>query len=113
MGQVPARAVGEEHKMSTSDDEFGRKLLDIPFEHSPNNYTLILTDIVRDKLKAIIDTENLQEHIYRLEISARGILLFEGYDGLEFGTISKAFALPHDFVRKYIKDDMCVISKDW
>lgn len=57
--------------------------------------------------------EDIQDDIQSVQIKFDNVLLFEGFDGVECGTISKKIDLPSDFVRKYINDDFCNISNDW
>lgn len=51
-------------------------------------------------------------YIQSIEIKENGVLLFKGYDGVEFGTISKKISIPEWFKEKYIPDT-CIISSDW
>jgi len=60
-----------------------------------------------------ITNGGFQNYIHFAEIRHGSQLLFQGFDGVEFGTISKQVSLPKDFVLKYINDNICTISKDW
>lgn len=51
-------------------------------------------------------------YIQKIEIKQNNVLLFEGFDGIEFGIISKTVILPDWFKIKYISD-VCTISKEW
>lgn len=77
-------------------------------------FTVIKLDAEHKKIliKRILDGE-VHEYFQRVEIRDGDKLLFEGYDGVEFGIISKDVALPADFARKHINQDSCNISADW
>lgn len=51
-------------------------------------------------------------YIQSIEIKEKGEVLFKGYDGVEYGTISKKIFIPEWFREKYIPDT-CVVSFDW
>lgn len=55
----------------------------------------------------------IEGYIQSLEILVNDKKFFEGYDGMEYGTISKEILLPQEFKRKYIEGDMCTISTEW
>lgn len=55
----------------------------------------------------------IEEYFHSVEIKLDDKLLFEGYDGIEFGTISNTIKLPEWFREKYIKAEMCNISNEW
>lgn len=72
-----------------------------------------LTDSNKKKIIEKVTTQNIEEDFQSIEIRHKNQLLFEGYDGMEYGTISKAFKLPIWFIEKYIKSEMCGVSKEW
>lgn len=51
-------------------------------------------------------------YIQNMQVKKDGILLFEGFDGVEFGTISKTILIPEWFKEKYIPDT-CTVSMEW
>lgn len=51
-------------------------------------------------------------YIQKIEIKENGILLFEGFDGVEYGTISNKVSIPKWFKERYIPDT-CLISTHW
>lgn len=51
-------------------------------------------------------------YIQKIEIKENGILLFEGFDGVEYGTISKKIFIPEWFKEQYIPDT-CIVSSEW
>lgn len=70
---------------------------------SKENKELLIQEIINN---------DIQDHIHSIEIRNNGQLLFEGFDGVEFGTISKHINLPVDF-SKYITEEICTISNEW
>ena len=60
-----------------------------------------------------ITNENIQEDIQSIEIRLDNLLLLEGYDRLEYFTVSKALKLPDCLFEKYINEDVFNVSKDW
>jgi hypothetical protein len=60
-----------------------------------------------------ITNENIQEDIQSIEIRLDDLLLLEGYDGLEYFTISKTLKLPDCLYEKYLYEDVFNISMDW
>lgn len=51
-------------------------------------------------------------YIQKIEIKKNNQLLFEGYDGVQFGILSKHVILPHWFCNKYNNENF-IISEDW
>jgi hypothetical protein len=61
----------------------------------------------------IIEKEGIESYFQSVEIRFNNQLLFEAYDGLEYGEISKTIILPHKFTEDYIEGGLCIISQDW
>ncbi|WP_418264584.1 hypothetical protein [Flavobacterium faecale] len=72
-----------------------------------------LDNLNRKLLINCILSENIQEDLQSIEIKKDDELLFEGFDGVEYGTISNKLKLTEDYIKKYINDDFCNISNDW
>lgn len=51
-------------------------------------------------------------YIQNIEIRENGALLFKGFDGVEYGTLSKKLFIPEWFKEKYMPDT-CLISSEW
>lgn len=51
-------------------------------------------------------------YIQKIEIKKDGILLFEGFDGCDYGVISKYVDIPEWFKEKYIPNT-CMVSSLW
>ncbi len=50
-------------------------------------------------------------YIQYIEINKNGVLLFTGFDGAEYGVISKSVFIPEWFKIKYVSD-ICMISSE-
>jgi hypothetical protein len=72
-----------------------------------------LTETNRTILLNASKDQDIQHFFQSIAVRYKATLIFEGYDGMEYGLISKNFSLPDDFKQKYVKGDMCGISKDW
>ncbi|MCR9016202.1 hypothetical protein [Aquiflexum gelatinilyticum] len=68
---------------------------------------LIKKEFVGEELKS-----SFSVYIQNIEIKKNGILLFKGYDGVEYGVISKKISIPVWFKEKYVPE-ICLISADW
>ena len=69
-----------------------------------------------DNKNFIIDKfqkETIVEYFNSIEIKEGKKLLFEGFDGIESGTISKTVNIPNWFKEKYKEDWTYSISKEW
>lgn len=51
-------------------------------------------------------------YIQKIEIKKNEGVLFEGYDGMEYGIISARIFVPQWFKKRYIPD-ICIVSSDW
>lgn len=56
---------------------------------------------------------SIDEYIQSLDILVDGKKIFEGYDGMEYGLISKDVQLSPEFKEKYIDGNMCGVSREW
>lgn len=48
----------------------------------------------------------------KIEIRQNGVLLFEGFDGCVYGTISKNAIIPKWFKEKHFPEN-CTLSNEW
>lgn len=55
---------------------------------------------------------SFSRYIQYIEINKNGVLLFTGFDGVEYGVISKTVSIPEWFKVKYVPDT-CMISSEW
>lgn len=84
------------------------------FENTDYDYYKLLSLDETNK-KTVLRQEletSFSIYIQSIEIKENGVLLFEGFDGVEYGTISKHILIPNWFKEKYIPDT-CVVSSDW
>jgi hypothetical protein len=51
-------------------------------------------------------------YLQKIEIRENGILLFEGFDGCEYGIISKKVIIPEWFKEKYVPE-ICMVANEW
>lgn len=72
-----------------------------------------LTALNRNTLIERILNSDIEDDFQSIEIRLDDNLLFEGYDGMQYGTITSKLELPTWFVKKYIENDLCNISNSW
>ena len=53
------------------------------------------------------------EYFQNIQIKVEDGLLFEGYDGIEFGIISKSINIPLWFKEEYVLTGLCRVSDEW
>lgn len=95
---------------STENSEFINLVTQSPFAYYNQ---IILTPSNKKSLIKIIINQNIEEWFHSIEMRFNYVLLFEGYDGMEYGTISKNLQLTDLFINNFIKKEMCTVSKDW
>ncbi|SEH89699.1 hypothetical protein SAMN02927937_02006 [Paenimyroides aquimaris] len=74
-----------------------------------------LINLTEENKKDFIDEElnnSIGNFIQNIQIRKGDSLLFEGYDGVEYGVISKHLIIPDWFIKKYVPDT-CTISNEW
>lgn len=79
----------------------------------PYYHQVILSLLNKEALIKIVKDEKVQEYFQSMEITTNNKLNFEGYDGMEYGTISKDIKLTDNFIRDYVDEHMCVVSEKW
>jgi hypothetical protein len=60
-----------------------------------------------------IETHPVLQFFQNIEIKNGEVLLFQGFDGVEVGILSKNVKTPEWFNEKYIITGDCTLSKDW
>jgi len=60
-----------------------------------------------------ITVESLEEYIQSAKIKYNGELLFEAYDGFEYGILSKRFNIENSILKEIVVQGNCTISKEW
>jgi len=78
-----------------------------------NSKSIKLDGKIKEKFIERIINYSIIEYFHRVEIRNNNKLLFEGYDGIEYGLISKSIIIPEWFIEKHIKSENCIISEDW
>ena len=76
-------------------------------------HQVILSPTNKKTIIEIIKDEEIEADFQSIEIRHNGKLYFEGYDGMQFGTISKELEFPENFIKNYIDSDMCSIAAEW
>ncbi len=67
----------------------------------------------KEILNKIIEVENCEKYFQSVEIKINNKLIFEGYDGMVYGTISKDLQLPNSFIKAHKENEMYIVSKEW
>ena len=98
-------------KMTTTKDDFDELLSGVSVSFDGIHYVINLND--RNNINKLIYDTNFPEYVVDMEIWFEDRLLFEGYDNLEYGKISKNISLPKDFISNYVEDETCMISSQW
>jgi hypothetical protein len=81
-----------------------------PFEYFKQ---VILTSPNKELLSNIVSIENIEAYFQNIEIKFNNKLLFEGYDGMEYGIVSKDLELPEQFISTHLTKEMYSIAKEW
>lgn len=53
------------------------------------------------------------QYFQSIQLKQDSKLLFEAYDGVEYGIVSKDVIIPDWFNTVYISDGTCIVSKNW
>ena len=72
-----------------------------------------INKIVKQEIIKRIKNFPITQYFQSIVIYINDIKIFEGYDGFEYGIISKNLSLPSWFKTKHIITENCSISKDW
>lgn len=56
---------------------------------------------------------SISAYFQNIQIKSDNKLLFQGFDGVEFGTLSKTIFTPQWFKEKYILTELCIVSGEW
>jgi len=100
-------------RIVTTDDYFEKKIPHTSFQREENSIIVVLNPENKENLSIAVNEKNIEDYIERIEIRLNGGLLFEGYDSMEYGIISKKIELNKEFIINYIKGDMCEVSESW
>ena len=64
-------------------------------------------------LKSLIAESLIVEEFNSVTIEHNEHRIFEGWDGMEIGEVSKTLILPNWFEEKYIASGYCILSASW
>jgi hypothetical protein len=97
----------------SNEENFPSKLRNLHFHFLNGAYQVDLDESNQKILLEWNENDDFLDFVERLEIVKGDKLLFEGYDGMEFGTISKYVDIKEAFRKHYINGDSCIISENW
>ena len=107
---VPDNSVCFIQLPSNENPDFLNLMTLSPFEYYKQ---IILTPSNKESIIKVIEAENVEEYFQSIEIRFNEKLLFEGYDGIKYGTISRSLQLTDRFIYNFINEEMCIISEEW
>ena len=74
---------------------------------------IILSKENKLKLKKVLLENEIEEQFQNVTIEKESKKIFESFDGMEIGELSKSVIVPNWFFAKYIETEYCIISEDW
>lgn len=80
-------------------------------DYDQNKYLQFDKSIKNIIIRQEIET-SFSKYLNRMQIRINGILVFEGFDGIEYGVISQKVNIPKWFADLYVPDT-CMISSKW
>ena len=95
---------------SLENDVIQKMMTDTEFDY----YQLVRLN--KSNKKPFIEAVMIGEvvnYFHSMEIKADGKLLFEGYDGIEFGILSNTIIIPEWFTQTYVLTGDCTVSTEW
>jgi hypothetical protein len=60
-----------------------------------------------------IKKTSAHDYFHNIQIKISNKLLFEGYDGVEYGILSNSINIPDWFKKEYIIENVCTVSSEW
>ncbi len=107
---LPEHVVCYVQAPSLEDDVFLKMTSKTEYDY----YSLIHLDKTnKEILIRQILSHSIDKYFQNIQLKLNDKLLFEGYDGIEFGIISNSINIPEWFINEYIIKEGCIISKDW
>jgi hypothetical protein len=74
---------------------------------------IYLNEYNKEKFIERIKEASVNAYIQHIEIRFNNKLLFEGYDGVEYGIFSKEYSLPQTFIEQYFNKGFYNVSVNW
>lgn len=95
---------------SLENDVLQKMMVDSEFDY----YQLVRLNKVNKQLfiDAILIDSTIA-HFQNIQIRSNGNLLFQGYDGIDYGILSNSVTIPEWFAQAYVVTGDCMISKEW
>jgi hypothetical protein len=97
---------------STSNKVILSMMIDSEFPY----YKLVrLSQSNKDEFINELLNSSVGDEFHSYEIKQNNKLLFQGYDGVDFGVLSMTVVVPEWFKKKHMvmDDEMCMISNEW
>lgn len=74
---------------------------------------IVLNSENKEKFKNLLLRSEIEGQFHNIIIEEEEVKIFEGFDGMEIGEVSKTLNLPNWYLDKYIKTKYCNIAKNW
>ena len=74
---------------------------------------IVLNSQNKEKFKNLLLRSEIEGQFHNIIIEKDEEKIFEGFDGMEIGEVSKTLNLPNWYLDKYIKTKYCNIAKNW
>ncbi len=77
-------------------------------------YKLIkVNKLNKNNIIKLINVRDIIQYFQHIELRNNNEILFQGFDGVEFGIISKLIRIPEWFSVNFINTGECSLSNDW
>ena len=110
INQIP---LGLKINLVSNHEEILSKLQNLDLLKENNIYCFFLTKSSKAIFNNLEPSNDIFDFIEKVEIYNETKLIFEGYNGMEFGCFSKYFKLPRAFVEEYKDKDLYTTSDTW
>jgi len=107
---VPDNSICYVQAPSLENSELLALLSESPYKYYKQ---VILSPSNKSLFCKIVSKEGVEIYFQSIEIKFNNDLLFKGYDGMDYGTISKRIELPAEFVNTHFPKEMYNVSQDW
>jgi len=74
---------------------------------------VVLSSENKQKIKKLLLSSELENQFQNVTIEKEEEKIFEGFDGMEIGTISKKLNLPNWYVEKYVETKYCAFAEEF
>lgn len=109
---VPDYSIWKIHGTTDQFDSLTVLFKDLEVRREDAFLVIELTKDKKEKIRQLINSDQIDELIIHMEFWLGDKKIFEGYDYLIYGSIAPEFSLKNNFKTKYIDNDLCTILKD-